>query len=98
VDGWVEQWLSYPPTAVVNEVHSWLDRQDILDRMGEIDVPVLALHGEEDTSIPPERARETVKELPEARLKEVPGAGHSSNDENPEFTNEKLRGFLHEVY
>jgi len=98
VDAWVEQWLSYPPTAVVNEVRSWLDREDILDRTDEIEVPVLALHGEEDTSIPPKEARETVREFPDARLEEVPDAGHSSNDENPEFTNRRLVEFLKDTF
>lgn len=98
VDSWVDRWLSYPPMAVVNEVRSWLHRDDIVDRMDEIEVPVLALHGDEDTSIPVERARETVEPMPDGRVEVVPGAGHSSNDENPEFTNEKLLGFLEEVY
>ena len=98
VECWVDRWLSYPPMAVVNEVRSWLHRDDILDRMDEIEVPVLALHGEEDTSIPPERAQETVGPMPNGRVEIVPEAGHSSNDENPEFTNEKLIEFLKEVY
>ena len=98
VDSWVDRWLSYPPMAVVNEVRSWLHRDDITDRMDEIKVPVLALHGEEDTSIPVESARETVEPMPEGRVEVVPEAGHSSNDENPGFTNEKLIGFLEEVF
>jgi len=97
VESWVERWLSYPPMSVVNEVRSWLHRDDIVDRMDEIEVPVLALHGEEDTSIPPERAHETVEPMPNGRAEVVPEAGHSSNDENPEFTNEKLLGFLDEL-
>ncbi|MDZ7688810.1 MAG: alpha/beta hydrolase [Halobacteriales archaeon] len=98
VESWVERWLSYPPMSVVNEVRSWLHRDDITDRMDEIEVPVLALHGEEDTSIPVERGRETVEQMPDGRLEVVPEAGHSSNDENRGFTNEKLLGFLDEVY
>jgi pimeloyl-ACP methyl ester carboxylesterase len=84
--------------SVVNEVRSWLHRDDITDRMDEIEVPVLSLHGEEDTSIPVERARETVEPMPDGRVEVVPEAGHSSNDEKPEFTNEKLLGFLDELY
>ncbi|MFP4189013.1 MAG: alpha/beta fold hydrolase [Halobacteriales archaeon] len=94
VDAWARRWMSYPPRAVVNEVRSWLHRDDITDRMDEIDVPVLALHGDEDTSIPVERARETVDALPDARLSVVPEAGHSSNDENPAHTNRELLKFL----
>ena len=97
VGSWVERWRSYPPMSVVNEVRSWLHREDITDRMDEIEVPVLALHGEEDTSIPVERARETVEPMPDGRVEVVPEAGHSSNDEKPEFTNEKLLDFLDEL-
>ena len=97
VENWTRRWLSYTPEAVVNEVRSWLHRDDILDRMDEIDVPVLALHGEEDVSIPVERARETVEALPDARLSVVPEAGHSSNDENPGFVNRRLVEFLDEL-
>lgn len=98
VDRWVDRWLSYPPMSVVNEVRSWLHREDILDRMDEIEVPVLAFQGEEDTSIPVERGQETVDALPDARLEVVPESGHSANDENPEFVNEKLSEFLDEIY
>ncbi len=98
VNGWIDRWLSYPPMSVVNEVRSWLHRDDITDRMDEIEVPTLALHGDEDTSIPTERARETVEPMSDGRVEVVPEAGHSSNAENPEFTNEKLLEFLDEVY
>ena len=98
VERWTRRWMSYPPEAVVNEVRSWLYRDDITDRMEEIDVPVLALHGEEDTSIPVERARETVDALPDARLSVVPEAGHSSNSENPAGANRELLRFLRRVY
>jgi pimeloyl-ACP methyl ester carboxylesterase len=97
VENWTRRWLSYPPEAVVNEVRSWLHRDDITDRMDEIEVPVLALHGEEDTSIPVESARETVDALPDASIEVVPEAGHSSNDENPAFVNRELLKFLRTV-
>lgn len=94
VEKWKQRWLSYPPEAVVNEVRSWLDRESVLPYADEIDVPALILHGEEDTSIPVERARETVDALPDARLEVVPEAGHSSNEENPVFVNRELLKFL----
>jgi pimeloyl-ACP methyl ester carboxylesterase len=97
VDAWGERWRSYPGEAVYNEVHSWLDRPDFTDACADIDVPTLAVHGEEDTSIDIEHAERTVEALPDARLEPIPEAGHSSNLENPEAANAAIRTFLERV-
>ena len=98
VKRWSDRWRSYPGEAVYNEVHSWLDRPDFTDECADIDVPVLAIHGEEDTSIEMEKAEATVEALPNARLEPIPEAGHSSNLENPEAANAAIGEFLDEVY
>ena len=94
VDTWVNRWQTYPAEAVVNEMRSWLDRTGCEDRLDEIDVPVLIVHGAEDTTIEPERAAPMVEALPNGRLERIPDAGHSSNLENPGAVNAELRGFL----
>ena len=68
-----------------------------LDELEAVDVPALAIHGEEDQSIPPERARRTIEAL-DGRIETVPGAGHPSNLERPDVVNGILREFLEEVY
>ncbi|MFB6141958.1 MAG: alpha/beta fold hydrolase [Halorientalis sp.] len=98
VEHWKDRWLTYPGAAIYAEVQSWLGREDVTDRLPEIDVPVLILHGEEDISIEPERAEPMLDHLPDARMETIPEAGHSSNLENPEPTNRALRSFLEEVY
>ena len=98
VKRWSDRWRSYPGEAVYREVHSWLDRPDFTDACADIDVPVLAIHGEEDTSIEMEKAEATVAALPNARLEPIPEAGHSSNLENPEAANAAIREFLTDVY
>ena len=98
VKRWSERWRSYPGEAVYNEVHSWLDRDEFTEEMAGIDVPVLAIHGEEDTSIDMAHAEETVEALPDARLEPIPEAGHSSNLENPSAANAAIREFLRDVY
>ncbi|MFW5929520.1 MAG: alpha/beta fold hydrolase, partial [Halobacteriota archaeon] len=98
VEDWTERWTSYPPEAVVNEVESWLHRDDVTDRLDEITLPVLALHGDQDVSITVEDARETVEGLPDAELRVIEDAGHSSNLERPESANEALKSFLSDVY
>ncbi len=98
VEAWVERWLSYTPEAIANEVGSWMHREPLLDQVDEIDVPTLVVHGDEDTSIPVEKGRETAEALPDGRLEVVEEAGHSSNVEQPETVNAALSEFLEEVH
>jgi len=98
VEHWKDRWLTYPGAAVHAEVGSWLYRDGVADRLDEIDVPVLQIHGEEDISIEPDRAFQTADRLPDARKETIPEAGHSSNLENPEPANAAIREFLEDVY
>lgn len=98
VDHWTERWATYPAGAVIAEVESWLDRPSVQDRLDAIDVPTLAVHGEEDAALAPERGERTADAIPDGRFVAIPEAGHSSNTENPEAVNAALREFLDEVY
>lgn len=98
VEHWKDRWLTYPGQAVYNETKSWLHRPGVEDRLDEIDVPVLIVHGEEDISLEPEMAKPMADQLPDARMEMIPEAGHSSNTENPEPVNAAIREFLADVY
>jgi pimeloyl-ACP methyl ester carboxylesterase len=97
VEHWVDRWTTYPGPAVHWEADSWVHRETFTDRLREVDVPALAVHGEEDQGIPPEAARPMVDALPDARFELIPEAGHTSNLENPEPVNAAVREFLDEV-
>ncbi|MDZ7730736.1 MAG: alpha/beta hydrolase [Natrialbaceae archaeon] len=94
VDRWIAKWQTFPGPAVYHEFHSWLDRPDLTDRLGAVDVPVLIVHGEEDTSIEPSQAEPMLEYLPDADMATIPEAGHSSNLEQPERVNTAIREFL----
>jgi pimeloyl-ACP methyl ester carboxylesterase len=98
VQHWIDRWHTYPGDAVAAEIESWRTAPGVVDELGAVDIPALALHGEDDQSIPPERARRTVDALPQGRMELIPGAGHPSNLERPEAVNARLREFLSEVY
>ncbi|MBZ6496322.1 alpha/beta fold hydrolase [Natrinema longum] len=98
VEAWVDRWATYPGRAVHYELNSWLGREDVTDRLSEIDVPVLIVHGEEDPSIAPEQAEPMVEELPDAEMALIPEAGHTSNLEGPEAANDAIRTFLDERF
>ena len=98
VEHWVERWQTYPTEAFYHEMHSWLDRPDFTDRLSDIEVPVLSVHGTEDISLEPERTESMLEALPNARQALIPEAGHSSNTENPDAANDAIREFLDDVY
>jgi pimeloyl-ACP methyl ester carboxylesterase len=98
VEKWTGRWQTYPGDAVAEEIESWRTEPGVLDELADVDVPTLAIHGEHDQSIPPERARRTVEALPDARMELIEGAGHPSNLERPAAVNDALRAFLEEVY
>ena len=98
VSRWVGRWSEYRGAAVYHEVCSWIMQDDISDRLADIKVPTLAIHGDADEAIPIEDARRTVAAVPSASLVSIPGAGHNVNLESPDAVNDALRAFLAAVY
>lgn len=70
------------------------DAFDALERLGEIDVPLLALTGEADKMTPPKFADALADRVPGGQARIVPGAGHLVMVERPEETNAAIRAFL----
>ena len=50
-------------------------------------MPVLLIYGAEDRLTPPEFGKEMVRDLPDARMEVIDGAGHLSNLEEPDKFN-----------
>ncbi|MBN1265899.1 MAG: alpha/beta hydrolase [Anaerolineales bacterium] len=59
-----------------------------------IDVRTLLIHGEKDTLVPLEWAREAAGRIPHAELAVMPQCGHWPQRENPELFNNILAAFL----
>jgi pimeloyl-ACP methyl ester carboxylesterase len=57
-------------------------------------IPVEIMVGERDVLTPPGHSRVMADALPDARLVAVPGAGHMSMMEAPEFVTAELRGLI----
>jgi len=98
VESWVERWQTYVPESVYHEVHSWLDRPGVADRLDEIAAPTLVIHGEEDRSLPVEDAARMAEALPDGRMARIPAAGHTSTLENPGAVTDAVDSFLGSVY
>jgi pimeloyl-ACP methyl ester carboxylesterase len=67
---------------------------DVLDRLGEIRVPLLVLSGENDVMVPPKFALATADRIPGAQARILAGTGHLFFMERPADTNEALRTFV----
>jgi len=73
------------------------DAYDASGRLGEIDVPLLALTGERDKMTPPAQARELADRVRHGRARILSGAGHMLMHEVPADTNEAVRSFVEEI-
>lgn len=94
-DRWIERWKTKDPEELTHPVECLLGRDDVTERLAEIDRPALVVHGTEDEAIPMEVAEETARRLPGcAGLIRVEGAAHAPNLTHPEVVNPPLREFL----
>ncbi len=70
---------------------------DAYDRLPQIWVPTLVLHGTEDRLIHPDNARILAERIPGARLVLLEGAGHVYHSEQPEAADRAVLEFIEEV-
>lgn len=69
-------------------------RTDYTDRLGEIDIPALVVHGDRDSGVGIARARTAAELLPQGTLVEVPGAGHWVQRDRPDVVTAAIVDFL----
>jgi pimeloyl-ACP methyl ester carboxylesterase len=65
-----------------------------MDRLKEISVPTLIVHGEKDSLVPLAAARQAAQSIPGAKLEVLEGCGHWAQRDAPEHFNQKLVDFL----
>ena len=93
----VDREKNAPTVGAAEGLRVLVNRDSVVDRLSEIRVPALAIHGELDAAIPIARAEEFAAGVLEAELVRVPGAGHSAPIEAPDVVNEALAGFFASV-
>ena len=67
---------------------------DTWERLGEVEIPVLLLAGENTDSTPPEFARQQTAQFPKAGLEIVPDAGHFLPMERPVLVANRVRRLI----
>ncbi len=91
---WQEKWRQISNDDLVQVFTTLATREDIHDRLAEIDAPAIVIHGSEDASISVELAQQLANGLPHASIELIPGAGHASNLTHPELVNPLIERFL----
>jgi len=92
---WTAKWMARPIETPFFPFRTLMDRDDIWDRISEIEAPAIVFHGEEDVAITMEKAERLAALLPNCEgLVRIAGAGHASNLSNPDEVNGPLLDFL----
>jgi magnesium chelatase accessory protein len=78
--------------AALTMMANW-DLVSLQARLGNLEVPVLLVAGENDKSIPPADADRLAAMLPRARVLKMAGLGHLSHEERPAETVAIMREF-----
>ncbi|HKM61114.1 MAG TPA: alpha/beta hydrolase [Acidisphaera sp.] len=91
---WIAKWRQWTPPNLLAAFACLAERDDIHDRLFEINVPALVIHGEADVAIPLSKAEALAEGLPQAELAVIPGAGHAANLTHPEPVNAAIQAFL----
>ena len=79
------------PAAYIGALRAMAERADSTTLLSSFHFPVVIIHGDADSLIPVDRAREVKAALPQAHLVEIPGAGHMPMMEAKAKTAEALK-------
>lgn len=86
--------LDLGPDLWRRHIAAIMDRADSRPTLAAIEVPTLVLVGDSDRLTPPERAREMVAGIADARLVVVPECGHMAPIERPDAVNAALADWM----
>ncbi|MEA2008479.1 MAG: alpha/beta hydrolase, partial [Chloroflexota bacterium] len=70
------------------------DFSETYRQVGELDLPVLLLWGEDDKTVPFAHSQYVMNAIPQVEFQPIPEAGHIPHYERPGVVNPLLVGFL----
>ena len=85
------------PNGAIEGMRAVMERDSVLDRLPDIRVPTLVIHGEQDASTPMSEAEAIAGGIPGAELIRIPDAGHATPLEAPDAINIALAEFFARV-
>ncbi|EBM8811594.1 alpha/beta hydrolase, partial [Escherichia coli] len=97
-DSWRVTWGSYDNEIIKNAMHAMLTRDEIIQQIKHITIPVLVIHGEQDLGIPVEAAIKLRANLKYARLAIIPQGAHAVNITHANITNHIIKTWLQDYF
>ena len=97
-EAWIAKWRQLPRSLLRPAFNALVSREDIHDRLGEIKVPALVIHGTADAAIDIELAQRLCSELANCQpLVTIEGGGHACNLTHPKLVNLTVQRYLVEL-
>jgi pimeloyl-ACP methyl ester carboxylesterase len=97
-EAWIAKWRRMPRSLLRPAFNAMVSREDIHDRLGEIKVPALVIHGTADAAIDLDVAQRLSSELANCqRLVMIEGGGHACNLTHPKLVNMAVERYLAEL-
>jgi len=91
---WKAKWKTISSVNMLGCMSTLGSRDDVTGKLGQIKVPALVVHGDGDAAIGLDLGRALAKNLADAELVVVPGAGHAANLTHPAVVNPAIARFL----
>jgi pimeloyl-ACP methyl ester carboxylesterase len=91
---WLHGYVTENGLAVMLNDLRACDKFDIMDGLGDIDIPLLAISGTENVMTPPKYSQYLVDNMQNARAVIIQGGAHLVFAEKPEEVNRAIEGFL----
>ncbi|WP_017733590.1 alpha/beta fold hydrolase [Nafulsella turpanensis] len=92
-----EKELTSNNKTITRSVEGVIKRKGVEQELKNINCPTLVIVGDQDVATVPAKARFIQQHIPGAELVIIPGAGHSSSIEEPEFVNRTIINFLAKI-
>ena len=98
IEGYAQSWRVPGTTRhILRILHGWQSDLELLERcIPELKMPVLVIGGDCDPVVSPRSLQVLAKEIPQAELKVIRGAGHLCQEECPEAFNAIVEEHLKE--
>lgn len=95
---WHTYWARLTPPQIEGALSALYSIDELYDRLHEVVVPTLNIHGTADVSTPHELAERVHQGLPDSRgLALIEGGHHANNLSHPEQVNAAIQRFLDEL-
>jgi len=85
------------PASFLNDMKA-CDRFDVMDRLGSLSVPLMAICGEQDVMTPPKYSTYLADKVAGAKTVIIPGGTHFVFAEKPADVNQAIEKFLKELH